>query len=137
MYTTGLPNSSSGVSTGELSYFLYCNPNLPLPTPVTHTGVEVWNSATSGEYKIGRASNGQMCFFPTSAGGTVHRTALRATIDILEMFRKCVSKGWISDQDYIRGIELGPEQQTPANYNGAPPSNGWIRMMQMPVWTWT
>jgi hypothetical protein len=128
LYSTEAPDTTDGSATGELSFFPFANPNLPFVP-----GGEVM-AFSFGECWVGIQGK-QMCFQPSSGGGTTHRTMLAAKIDILELFHVCIGKGWVASHHYLRGAEFGAEIQNPAPYNSAP-YKGSLLFRKAPAWDW-
>lgn len=132
-FVTTSPSSVDGSYVAEISFFPYCNPDLPLIGSTVHT-------FSFGECLIG--SQGlpqglQILVQPTSGAGTVHRSILSGIIDLKEIYQYLVATGvgGLTGDEYVRGLQFGPETQVPAVFNSAPYS-GFLRFNQLNyVWS--
>lgn len=128
LYATEAPDSIDGSSVGEMSFFPFANPKLPFVSDGELM------TLSFGECWVGIQGR-QMCFQPSSGGGWYRRPILKGKIDLLEIFKVCLAKGWVRPGNYLRGAEFGAEVQVPASYNSAP-HKGSLLFRKAPVFEW-
>jgi hypothetical protein len=104
----------------ELSFLPYNNATTSLGGSTAHTFTNAGGSPSPWFAQVVK-SGGQIVFQPVvSSGSTTTTNILSGTIDLLEIINYAIAQGWIISSQYMIGLQLGPEPQTPNSYNSCP-----------------
>lgn len=110
LFVTTLPNSTDGSRGAEISFF----PHMEDPSNLTGTH----EFASFGRASVTKQGT-QILIRPVS-DANAPRDILAATIDLKEVFGYLISIGLLTGEEYLRGVEFGPEIQVPNFYNSTP-----------------
>ena len=121
VYACATPSTYDGSHVKEISFYPYMDPGdtEDMSTIVQFTGYQAAVTIDGDEVMI----------LPVDANGK-STAMLSATIDIKEILQYCISRGWLTGSEYIRGAEFGTEVQQPGNW-GTTPHQGWMRVNQL------
>lgn len=120
---------------GEISFYpqLY----LPVsPTGTCHHFANYWAEVSS---QTGGTGKPEIQVIPTNASCVAYQPMATAntsyTIDIKEIIAFCVTQGYMTNADYIQGLEFGAEPQTQNQPHSSTPHSGTLKINSLTyVW---